>query len=155
MDPRQHDIGAYITTRAGGGGRLVAAGTGDNTAVVGPYVARPGMALSAKLVITARAVLAAAATLTVDDVLIEHASAVGGTGNASFRAVNNTASTLTLTGGSGGTTELGVLEIDVDLAGGMEFLRATYTPDLSAANTDTAEVTATWIFGGQSSLPAA
>lgn len=150
---QMHNIGALFTARAAGGGRLVAGGAGDNTAVVGSYVARPQMALSAKLVITARAVLAAAATLTVDDVLIETASSSGGAGNATFRAINNTASTLTLTGPGGGGTVLSVLEIDVDLGDALEYVRATYTPDLSAANTDTAEVTATWNFGGLMEVP--
>lgn len=152
MDPRQHNIGAYTAVRAAGGGRLVAAGTGDNTEVSGPYVQRPAMAQSCQVVITANTVLTDTKTLTISGLTLQDATDGSGTGVGDFAT---SATTLVLTGETGGTTEDGVLVIDVDLAGAKEYLRVQYTPDLSHSGTDIAQVTAALHFGGFPNLPQA
>ncbi|HET7233254.1 MAG TPA: hypothetical protein VFJ16_24800 [Longimicrobium sp.] len=144
------DIGAYITSRSCGGVAVTAGGAGDNTEVNGPWVDRQGYA-SAKLVITFKAVLAAAATLTIAANLQE-ATDSAGTGAADFGAAH--AAATAATGAGGGSTEYGVVELDLNLTTAERYVRAQFTPNLSAANTDTAVVSAVLVLGGGTNIPA-
>jgi len=134
-------------------GTATAGGTGDNTEVDGPYVDRfdasSGMAMSAKLVIGYRATLAAAATLSLTANIQDDADGA----NAGVDYGPAYAKTVVATGGGGGTTEVGKIELDFDLAAAERYLRTQITPDLSAANTDTCQVWATWIFFGAQKGP--
>lgn len=138
------DIGAHIVGRAAGAGNATAGGTGDATEVDGPWIDVRNYR-SAKLIVQTRAVLGAAATITLAANL-QDATALAGTGAADFGPA--VAATVVATGGGGGSTEFGQIEIDVDLTTCRGFLRAQFTPNLSAANTDTAITSATLILGG-------
>lgn len=131
----------------------VAAGTGDNTEASGPYadrvVAGKGYAKSAKLVISYSATLAAAATLSITANIQDHSANTGA--GEDFGAV--LAKTVVATGGSGGTTETGTIELDFDISSAERYVRAQITPDLSAASTDTATVSAAWVFFGAENGP--
>jgi len=144
MQSHGKDLKGRTISRAVLAGRLVAGGTGDNTEIVSASIniatltARPA---SVVFEILGRGVLAATATLVL-------------VGEVEYSADGTTwvdlvasATLLTLTGGSGGTTELGVARIGVDLIqDGVNFIRLKLTPNLSAANTDTAEVASIAVF---------
>lgn len=147
MQSHGKDLKGQTLSRAALGGRLVAGGAGDNTEIVGPAINIGALAdrpASVCVEIVGRAVLAAAATLTIAAEL--EYSADGSTG---WTDLVGSATVLTLTGGSGGTTELGVGRIGADLIQeNVNFIRVRATPNLSAANTDTAEIAAVAVFGG-------
>lgn len=146
--PHVSDIGSFIKAAACGGGRLVAGGTGDATAVTGATIDRLGYG-SAKVVLVSRAVLAQAATLAL---AVEYQESSNGSDWDTAVALQ--ASTTVATGGSGGSTELDITTFDIDLSGKKRYIRVNYTPNLSAANTDTAEATCALVMGGADTLPA-
>jgi hypothetical protein len=150
MQSNGKDLRGSTISRAAAGGRLLAGGTGDNTEIVGPAInlgalaARPA---SVVFEVFGRAVLAATATLVIT---AEVEQSVDGTTWSTTDLVPS-AVVLTLTGGAGGSTEIGVGRMGADLiADGANFIRIKMTPNLSAANTDTAEVTAVAVFSGLS-----
>lgn len=144
-----HMGGAFCrTARQLGNTTAVAAGSGDATQANGAWVDRKdskGMAMSAKLVINWTTTLAAGKTLAFG-VTFQDAVDVSGTGAATFGDV--VASTVVATDSGAGSTLTGTTEIDIDLGGAREFIRAQITPDLNAANTDTAAFSATLVFFG-------
>lgn len=151
------DIGSYITTRFADQIDAVAAGAGDATESDGEWVNRRETdpanlnVESAKLVIAWEAVLGATETLSLA-ANIQDATASDGTGAADYG--DALANAVVATGGAGGSTERGVTELDVNLEGANQFIRSQITPDLSAANTDTARIQAIWVFPGGESYPA-
>lgn len=132
-----------------------AGGSGDATEADGAWVSRDlgdlGIARSAKLIIAYRAVLAQGATMTIA-ANIQDATSSGGA-NADDYGKAYSAATVA-TGGTGGSTEVGTVEFDFDLSSASEFIRSQITPNLSAANTDTAVLVATWVFFGTHRTPA-
>lgn len=153
MDPRTNSIGEFLdVVNASNGARGVAAGTGDNTEVVGGAIDRTlyGYAKSAIFAILGSAALASAATLTMKSVVIEtdDDSAFG-----TATALLSPADAVAATGGSGGTTEKVGVEYNLDLAGAKRYVRIRFTPDLSAGGTDTFTLAAAAVMGGQSILP--
>ena len=144
MQSHGKDLKGRTISRAAAAGRLVAGGTGDNTEIVGATInlatlaARPA---SVVFEIVGRGVLAATATLAIAAEL--EYSADGST----WADLVASATVLTLTGGAGGSTELGVGRIGADLIQeNVNYVRIKMTPNLSAANTDTAEVAAVAVF---------
>lgn len=129
---------------------LTAAGSGDATTVNGAAIdTTQYKAESVVFEIPCTAVLAAASTLIVK-ATIEHSS----TSNSGFTAVVAEATALTLTGGTGGTTEYGVARAGVDLNKCLRYVRVTTYPDLSRAGTDTAVMgAAVATLGGLQELP--
>ena len=144
------DIGAHITSRFGGAGRALAAGTGDATEVDSGWIDRTGK-FSAKLIISYTATLADTETISFAANL-QDASAAAGTGAADFGTA--LASTVQATGDTGGTTETGVVELDFNLMTADNFIQAQVTPDLSASGTDVATWAAVIVLGGAETLPA-
>lgn len=144
------DIGAQIAGRACAAATAVAAGTGDATEVSGQWIDRQGF-LSAKLIVTYQAVLAEGETISIAANL-QDATDSSGTGAADFGTAS--ADAVRATGGSGGSTERGVVEIDVDLSAARQYVRAQFTPNLSASGTDTAILSAVLVLGGAESIPA-
>lgn len=146
--------GAYARSAPSGAGSLTAGGGGDNTAINGPYFDRKSAdysrPLSCKVVISFRAVLAAGATLSIAAKLQDAVDAAG-TGAADYG--DALASAIVATGGVGGSTEEGTIELDFELEGAREFIRSVVTPDLSAANTDTAIVSACLVLFGADRVP--
>lgn len=127
-----------------------AGGAGDGVEIVGitiDQVALPTRFESVCFLVNARAVLAAAATLTIAAAI--ETSADG----TSWTALKPSAARLTLTGGAGGSTETGVAKVGVSLEYSSRYLRLKVTPDLSAAGTDTAAVSGIAVFGGAQRLP--
>ena len=143
---QEHNVGARLTAQAGGGVSATAGGAGDNTKADGLWLDRSRYG-SAKLVIHYRATLAAAATLSLQANLRDAVDGAGAGANAFGAAM---ASKVVATGPGGGGTVRGVVELDYDLNGARQFVQAQFTPDLSAANTDTCQIEAVWVFGTKS-----
>jgi hypothetical protein len=153
FDPRNRKIGDYVDAAvAAAGTRGVAAGTGDNTEVVGPTINRAsyGYAKSALLVICGSAILASGETLTLKNMAIEHDDDAAFGSGADLQTA---ADEVVLTGLSGGAAQDFAKVIEVDLAGAQQYMRTTFTPDLSRAGTDIFTLSAAFILGGQDVLP--
>lgn len=146
--------GAFARSARGSGATAVTAGgTGDATEVNGLWQSRlgdKGIALSAKIIVSFTATLAAGETLTFAGNL-QDALDGAGAGAQDYGAL--VAATVVATGDSGGSTETGTFEIDVDLSGAREFVRAQITPNLSRANTDTANYHIDYVFFGDHRQP--
>lgn len=136
---------------------LTAGGAGDNTAVTGLALDLQTLGRPQSLVLewTFQAVLAAAATLQIKTLVIEDsadnsawATYVPPKPDAALAAPGVVA-----TGPGGGGTVRGVSRIGVNLTAARRYVRFTWTPDLSAANTDTAIVVATATFAGTDRVP--
>ncbi|TJW14453.1 MAG: hypothetical protein E5W82_10785 [Mesorhizobium sp.] len=131
-----------------------AAGAGDATEVDCAWIDRElegiGMAQSAKLVIAFTAALATGETLSFAG-NFQDATALAGTGSADFASAF--AAAVVATGDSGGSTETGTYEVDIDLAGAREFIRTQITPNLSASGTDTCEWSAVLVLYGDHNQP--
>lgn len=147
--------GAFCRTAFAAINKTATAGsTGDATEVNCEYVDRKqsdhGPFMSMKVIITYTTTLAAAATLTFAGNM-QDATSAGGAGVADYG--NAFTATTIATGPSGGGTVTGTVEIDVDLSAAREFVRAQLTPNLSAANTDTLEWSATYVLFGSPRQP--
>lgn len=153
MTTQIRSIGDLIAVRrAAANTAVTAGGAGDNTEVVGVTLDRAqlGFPQSCVVAISFTATLAAAATLTIAWDIDE-----GNAANLSDAEVL-TAQTATVvaTGPVGGGTVTGTFEVSVPLMGAGRYLRLNFTPNLSAANTDTAALAAVLVFGGADRLPA-
>lgn len=146
----EKDIGAHITARGCEAASATAGGSGDATEVDGQWIDRMGFK-SAKLVVTFDATLGDGDTLSIAANL-QDATDASGTGAADFG--DALADAVVATGGTGGSTEVGAVELDVNLTEANRFVRAQFTPDLSASTTDTAIVAATLVLGGPNRKPA-
>lgn len=145
MNAIGRDINALIEVKGAGYGTATAGGAGDNTEVNGTtidmttFTNRPE---SLSFVVYARAVLAQDATLTVTANL--QASSDGSTwADVAVPAVIGT-----LTGGTGGSTEVGTFKLGVDLTHNLQYARIQFTPDLSAGGTDTSTCAVVCVAGG-------
>lgn len=150
-----HNVSAFLKAlRASDNVSVTAGGAGDNTAVTGQIIDRHanGNPLSLAVAILFQAVLAAAATLTLKTVIVEHGDNSALSDAATFVTLETGTGSVVATGGGGGTTERGQKQYAVDLGGAKRYIRLKYTPDLSAGATDTAQVAAVAICGGQESL---
>lgn len=144
--------GAYATFgRVLGNQAATAGGSGDNTEVNGAWLDRndaiAGLMMSAKLGISFTTTLGIGQTLAFD-VQVQHASDIAGSDAADYGPA--VTGILAANGASGGATVAEVAELDVGLEGAKRFVRFQITPQLSAANTDTANWSAVvaW-FGGR------
>lgn len=153
---RTHNIGSTITPRrACDHGAITAGGAGDNTLITGQIIDTMALgsgsaskALSARLSILWKAILGASATLTLKSITIEHGAASNLSDAATFQSVAVDPVVAT-----GAGTFRGEQNVDIDLAGCKQYVRLKVTPDLSAANTDTAEISAAFVFGGLDIVP--
>lgn len=154
MHTQIENIGDLISTaRATAAATATAGGSGDNTAVTGVVIDRAahGWAQSAVFVVPFTTTLAAAATLSVV-MTVQDGDAANLSDAASFATRANA---VVATGPAGGGTVTGVVELNVNLSGAKRYVRLNFTPDLSAANTDTAALgSALAVFGGAIRLPA-
>ena len=150
MNPAtMRDIGALLAAACCGAVDATAGGSGDATEVDGQWIDRQDY-LSGKLVIVFKTTLAEDKTLSIA-ANMQDASDSGGTGAADYG--DALANAVFATGGTGGSTEYGVAVLDVDLSGAKQYVRAQFTPDLSATGTDTAIVAAGLILGGADQVP--
>jgi len=149
---RSHNIGAFIgAQKAADNTALTAAGSGDNTEVVGQIIDTTlyKHPLSVAVLISWKAVLAASKTLTLKNVAFEHSDDSGMSGGTDLSAP---ADVVVATDSGSGSTLHGCQMYKVDLAGCKRYVRLTHTPDLNATATDTATTAAVFVFGGQDSL---
>lgn len=147
---QQRDIGAYIEGKSALLGSQVVAGAGGDGLEQDGYWNDRSRRLSGVLMITFTAVLAEDATLSIGANL-QDASDSAGTGAADFG--DAIASAVVATGGSGGSTEIGTVELDVDLSGADAFVRGQITPTLSAASIDTVDISAVLVLSGGDEYP--
>lgn len=155
MRDQIYNGGAFCRSARGTGNNAVTAGgAGDATQVDAAWIdrvaARKGTAGSLKVIIKYTATLAQGATLAFA-AQMQDANSVAGAGAANFGAA--VPSTVAATGPAGGGTVTGVVEYDVDLTTARQFFRARVTPDLSAANTDTAAWDVTYVLFGDQRNP--
>lgn len=152
MNSLQRDIAAQLAiVFAHDGVAATAGGAGDNTEAAGVVIdllALPSRPESVVFAIAAKAVLAATKKLDVV-AKIEHSDLSG----SGFTDLVPATSVLTLTGGSGGTTERGVGKVGTPLEYSKRYIRVSAKPDLDATSTDTATLDAVAIFGGSARLP--
>ncbi len=155
MRDKFYNGGAYCRSERGtGNNAATAGGSGDATAVNGAWIDRKGskgVAASMKVIVNYTTTLAQGATLSFTG-KIQDATSIGGANSADYG--NALASTVIATGPTGGGTIAGTFELDVDLGSAHEFVRAVLTPDLSAANTDTAAWNVTYLLFGDAHQPA-
>lgn len=152
MTTELRSIGDKIAVRrASANTSITAGGGGDNTLVTGVIHDRAAIAypLSAVFAVPFTATLAAGATLTISGVVQE-----GDAANLSDAATLQTIpAQVVATGPVGGGTVTGTFEVNVPLAGAGRYVRANFTPDLSAGSADTAALSAVMVFGGAERLP--
>lgn len=152
----QHSMAELLTAKiASAFAAATAGGTGDNTAVTGLAIDRfatGALAGNVEFILAYQATLAAAATLSLKTIKIEQGD--DGT-NWDATAYQTFTDAVVATGKTGGSTERGALKLKVDLGSAKRFVRIDFTPDLSAANTDTASVVAVANLAGFDRLPAA
>lgn len=153
MTTQIRSVGDLITVRrAAANTAVTAGGGGDNTEVAGVIIDRAaiGFPKSCVVAIPFTATLAATQTLTIAWDIDE--------GNASnlsdAEVLTSQTAQLVATGPAGGGTVTGTFEANVSLAGAGRYVRLNFTPNLSAANTDTAALSAVIAFGGADRLPA-
>lgn len=129
---------------------LTAAAGGDNTEIVGATLNLAALPKAESVVfeVPCKAILTATKTLIVTGKIQDSAN------GSDWADLVASATLLTLTGGSGGSTEYGVARVGVDLNKARQYVRACATPDLSATATDTAVVGAGVAeFGGLQEMP--
>lgn len=105
-------------------------------------------------------VLLASATLTQDATLtltanLQDAEDDGAGNPTDWQDITTPAVVLTLTGAAGGSTEDRAAKVGFDLRHCRRYIRLQATPDLSAANTDTAAINAAAILANPDVAPAA
>jgi hypothetical protein len=153
MTMQRRDIGSLIALkRATPVTRLTAGGAGDNTQITGVILDRAALGWPESMVLhyAATAVLGAGATLSLTrEVLTSNAANMAGAQTLSAQTA-----AVVATGGAGGSTEHVDIEQNISLAGAGRYIQVNPTPDLSAANTDVAQIAVTIAFGGQNRLPA-
>lgn len=143
------DINSEITIRrAAANTAATAGGSGDATAVTGVIIDRAalGWAESCVLAIPFTATLASTQTLSIA-YTFQHGEDSG---------LSDAATLASATGAvvaTGAGTVTGVFEVGVSLRGARRYVRLNFTPDLSAANTDTAALSAVIVFAGANRLP--
>lgn len=141
-----HVVNALNATAA------TAGGTGDATAANGATIdlaATTTRYNSVAFLVRANATLAEGETLTLAAKIEDSAD------GSDWDDLVAAATVLTLAGATGGATEAGVGVLGADLRSARRYLRVVATPDLSAADTDTAGIDAVAILCGADELPVA
>lgn len=151
----QRDVADLITSKLGSAfASLTAGGAGDATAVVGVWIDRfatGAVPLSAELLLAFSATLGANKNLSIGTVKIEQSSDgvnADATAYLTFTDPGIVASSV------GGATVTGVVKLNAPLGSAKRFVRVDFTPDLSAADTDTAKAVAIWNLAGFDQIPA-
>lgn len=150
MHMTRSDIGANLAAKyAVAGTDVTAGGSGDGTEVDGAWIDMQDFG-SSKIVIAYTATLADGETLSIA-ANAQDATDSSGTGAADFGTAYS--STVVATGDTGGSTETGVVELDLDVTEANRYVRVQFTPTMSAATTDTAELAAVYVVGGADRNP--
>lgn len=144
----QTDLGSFVTPKlAIIPVQVTASGTDPELSVNGPTVDRLGYRTGI-LTCPVAATLAATNTFTVS-AKVQH-SDTGTSGWADFAGPTNN---LVLTGAADGSTESGLLELNLNLTTAKRYIRAVITGTLSAAETDTARAAGAFILSGAAEKP--
>lgn len=150
----QRDVAALGSLlRLSAASSAVAGGAGDNATVTGVTIDRLGfgngsLAGVLNAGVAYDAVLAAAATLSISYVVQDSDDGV------TFASYRTGAASVVATGPAGGGAVNGVFDIgSINLSSARRYIRLNYTPDLSAANTDTAALRAIGFAAGFDRLP--
>jgi hypothetical protein len=156
---------AYVTATAGG--------AGDNTAVVGLTIDRATLTpfgagntltnvipTGAVFEVFYECVLAAAATVSIKNVKVEDsadgttwATVLDQTGVAGPIPPSWPVAGVIDTGGTGGSTQRGVVAFGTDIKRCRRYVRFDWTPDLSATSVDTGKFTVTAVLSGIDEVP--
>jgi hypothetical protein len=160
------NIGQFFSCRRSVSANAVAAGAGDNTETDGATVDRyvngsngaAGIFMSATFFLQAQAVLGTTETCKYKATLQE--SDASGSGFADVAAALQPAGAadslvLTLTDPGGGSTQVGIYQLDVNLESLKRYIRAQVHHDLSRGATDTSFYCAGFVMGGVSEGPLA
>jgi hypothetical protein len=129
---------------------LTAGGGGDNVEIEGSALNLANLPKAESVVfeLPCKAVLAETKTLVVTGKIQDSAN------GSTWADLVASAALLTLTGGTGGSTEYGVARVGVDVNKARQYVRVCATPNLSATATDTAVVGAGVAeFGGLQEMP--
>lgn len=147
MFAMSRDLNSAVTPAyAGDAVAATAGGTGDATAAPGVAIDLTALAdrfESVDFQVAAKAVLAANKALAVSAKIETSAD------NNTWSDLVAASTILTLTDSGAGSTLRGVGHIGVPLEYASRYIRLNITPDLSAANTDTAALSSVAIFGGR------
>lgn len=154
MTPQIENIGGLIGhRRASAVAAVTAGGAGDNTAVTGVIIDRAALGFPQSCVAVIPFTTTLGATNTLSLAATVQSGEAANLSDATTLA--SRANGVIATGPAGGGTVTGEIEIDVNLSGAGRYVRLNFTPDLSAANTDTASLgSAVFAFGGAIRLPA-
>lgn len=150
----QHNIGAYgDLKRLADHGTSTAGGTGDATSITGLTIDRLGFGSgsppqSALVGVLYEATLASGATLSIGYSVQDSAD------GTNFSDYQTATYAVVSTGASGGSTNKGSFNVQVDLTNARRYVRFNYNPDLSATGTDTTYSDAVGFFAGSPTLPA-
>jgi len=136
----KYDIGAYLKVHDLFVSALVAGGTGDDTEVTTQSVDTLGWG-SFKFVILAHSNNTADKVLNVKTIKVEYSA-----DDSAWDAATTLSASETLCTGTG--DKYGSYEYDSSLLGKKRYVRFLYTPDLTADDTDVAEVASLLILGG-------
>lgn len=165
--PQTHNADADFEPHGGAASTdIVAAGGGDNVAILGPVIDRmaPGIggAMHAMAVIQAKAALGAAESLAIASKLRHGDDADGTTGWADYvpppldgdQGYGATTGIYSETLADASTSADGVAEGNVykhgfDISGAGRYIRHSVTPNLSRGATDTATVSSVVMLGGR------
>jgi len=151
MTTQLRDIGSLIKVdRAAANTAVTAGGGGDNAEVTGVILDRAalGWPESAVLAIGYTTTLAAGQSLSIGYTVQE-----GQQSNLGDAATLVTATQAVVASSVGGGTVTGTFEVNFSLRGAGRYFRANWTPNLSAANTDTAALAAMLVTGGANRVP--
>ncbi len=155
MNSAAHDLAAEIPVVRAAilNTAATAAGSGDSTTITGASIDLTSLGArfnSAALMVGSSATMASGESLAVKYILQYSSNDSDWTGVATVATLY----THTATGGAAtAAARGGVVNMDLTKAG--RYIRATVTPDLSRAGTDTAVVAAVWAFGGADRIPVA
>lgn len=150
-------IGENITAKySAADTSMTAGGSGDDTAITGVIIDRDDTNYAQELTILVKysATLAQTATLKFKSVSVQHDDASNLGDAAAYATLESETGSTIATGPTGGATLTGVKKYNVHLGGAKRYVRFDMTPDLSAANTDTAKISSVAIFAGENQLPA-
>lgn len=151
MPARQRDFGALHKIVFGDAQNAVAAAGADGAEQDGAYVDARGYE-TVTLALAVEATLGESETVTID---MNAQTDADGTGTGTD--FGTAATQVTLTGGSGGSTENALVEIDLNLnhSDFLGYIRGQYTIDASATGADTWRAGLVYVLGGAQELPAA
>lgn len=151
MQPITNDIGAYITTRQALDADIVGAGQGGSGDTVnGPSFHRTAfrpLHLSTKVVVPYNGTVASGATVT------GHIAVQDSADGNSWDPFDTASGSTVITGDASGVVR-GAFELDVNLLGARDYIRACFTPTLSASGTSIFSYNGVFVLGGGETLPA-